>query len=237
MKWLNITLPSTIQQTSASRNPRLPNFAARSLYGTVVSRLARQFFQLLLLLSKRIKSETWLNQNSRYKQMSKPELEKGFTRLANELMEALCRTNLAKYESRILWTVLRKTYGYQKKMDEISLSQFSKATGIDKPNVHRTLKLLIRRRIIVSEPQVPGKIFYGLQTDYDQWMGSSLSKPIVSGETLSEEAARLLWKIEKAYSLGIPKKKLAPGGSQTEEEHAYARRYTMFWRNGRSFWT
>jgi len=52
-----------------------------------------------------------------------------------------------------------------------------------------------------------------------------------------EEAARLLWKIEKAYSLGIPKKKLAPGGSQTEEEHAYARRYTMFWRNGRSFWT
>jgi phage replication O-like protein O len=118
--------------------------------------------------------------------MSKPELEKGFTRLANELMEALCRTNLAKYESRILWTVLRKTYGYQKKMDEISLSQFSKATGINKPNVHRTLKLLIRRRIIVSEPQVPGKIFYGLQTDYDQWMGSSLSKPIVSGETLSD---------------------------------------------------
>src|SRR5215471_17196595 len=47
-------------------------------------------------------------------------------------------------------------------------------------------------------------------------------------------AARLLWKIEKAYSLGIPKKNLALGESQTEEEHAYARRYTMFWPNGRS---
>ena len=50
-------------------------------------------------------------------------------------------------------------------------------------------------------------------------------------------ASRLLWKIEKAYSLGIPKKKLALGESQTEEEHAYGRKYTMFWRNGRSFRT
>src|SRR5262245_63549491 len=30
-------------------------------------------------------------------------------------------------------------------------------------------------------------------------------------------AARLLWKIEKAYSLGIPKNKLAHGVSQAEE--------------------
>jgi hypothetical protein len=46
-----------------------------------------------------------------------------------------------------------------------------------------------------------------------------------------------LWKIEKAYSLGIPKKNLALGESQTEEEYAYARRYTMFWPNGRSVGT
>src|SRR6266508_955954 len=48
-------------------------------------------------------------------------------------------------------------------------------------------------------------------------------------------AARLLWKLEKAYSLGIPKNKLAHGVSQTEEEHAYARRYTIFESKGRSF--
>ena len=39
--------------------------------------------------------------------------------------------------------------------------------------------------------------------------------------------SRLLWKIEKAYSLGIPKQ-LAPRKSQTEEEHAYGKNYTMF---------
>jgi hypothetical protein len=50
-------------------------------------------------------------------------------------------------------------------------------------------------------------------------------------------AARLLWKIEKAYSLGIPKKNLAHGESQTEEEYAYGEKYTIFQSNGRSFWT
>jgi hypothetical protein len=34
-----------------------------------------------------------------------------------------------------------------------------------------------------------------------------------------------------------PKNKLAHGVSQTEEEHAYARKYTIRWPNGRSFWT
>ena len=60
---------------------------------------------------------------------------------------------------------------------------------------------------------------------------------ITGNKSASLAAARLLWKFEKAYSLGIPKNKLALGVSQTEEEHAYARRYTIFWSKGRSFWT
>ena len=53
----------------------------------------------------------------------------------------------------------------------------------------------------------------------------------------NEAAARVLWKLEKAYSLGIPKKKLARGKSQTEEEHAYGEEYTICQSNGRFFWT
>jgi hypothetical protein len=59
---------------------------------------------------------------------------------------------------------------------------------------------------------------------------------LYSNSPISVAVSRLLWKIEKAYSLGIPKQ-LAPAKSQTEEEHAYARNYTIFWSNGRSFWT
>jgi hypothetical protein len=34
-----------------------------------------------------------------------------------------------------------------------------------------------------------------------------------------------------------PKKNLAHGESQTEEEYAYGEKYTIFQPNGRSFWT
>jgi hypothetical protein len=44
-------------------------------------------------------------------------------------------------------------------------------------------------------------------------------------------------KIEKAYSLGIPKQYLAPGGSQTEEEYAYGEKYRISRSNGSSFRT
>ena len=54
---------------------------------------------------------------------------------------------------------------------------------------------------------------------------------------INEAAARLLWKIKKANSLGIPKNKLARAMSQTEEEHAYGEKYTIFQPNGRSFRT
>jgi hypothetical protein len=45
--------------------------------------------------------------------------------------------------------------------------------------------------------------------------------------------SRVLWKKRKAYSLGIQKQKLAHGVSQTEEEHAYGRRYTKIGSDGR----
>ena len=57
----------------------------------------------------------------------------------------------------------------------------------------------------------------------------SLRKRLEIKASLRQAASRLLWKIGKAYSLGIPKNKLAHGVSQTEEEHAYARRYTICW--------
>jgi len=44
--------------------------------------------------------------------------------------------------------VLRKTYGYNKKTDSISLSQFVKATGINRGNVARAIKGLLAKNLI-----------------------------------------------------------------------------------------
>ena len=98
-----------------------------------------------------------------------PQLENGYTQIANELIEALARFNLSPYESRLLWYIARKTYGYQKKTDAISLGQFALGTGIPVSNVIRTLKKLENRHFITKS-----KDFYiceyGINKHYDQWL-------------------------------------------------------------------
>lgn len=96
--------------------------------------------------------------------MANPQKENGHTDIANEIVEALARTNLSKYESRYLWVLWRKTYGWHKRSDVISNSQFVKETGIKKQHIWRTEQRLITRNIVT-------KIGYKLsfQKDYTAW--------------------------------------------------------------------
>jgi phage replication O-like protein O len=108
--------------------------------------------------------------------MASPQLENGYTMVANEILEALAKIKLSPNESRILWLIIRKTYGWHKKTDWISLSQIVEGTGIAKPNVCRTLKSLTSRNIIVR----PDRKYVGFQKDYTKWTCKKLSVPIMS---------------------------------------------------------
>ena len=81
--------------------------------------------------------------------MANPQLENGHIRIANEIAEALMKTNLSSYQSRILWAIWRKTWGWRKKEDWISISQLCRMTGIHKANASRTKKELLERNMIV----------------------------------------------------------------------------------------
>ena len=74
--------------------------------------------------------------------MANPQLENGYTRIANELLEAIIRFPFNGSQLRLFLFLIRKTYGYQKKMDNISISQFVKATGLNRRTVVRELKRL-----------------------------------------------------------------------------------------------
>ncbi len=102
--------------------------------------------------------------------MAKPQLEKGFTRIANEILEALSRVNLSPYESRVFWFVVRRTYGFNKKTDRISLSQFEAGTGVKERHVVRAIKSLARKRMIVTHKDGPQSVRYGIQKDYETWL-------------------------------------------------------------------
>jgi len=96
--------------------------------------------------------------------MADVQIEDGYTKIANELLEALLKINLSNYEFRVFMAILRKTYGYHKKGDWLSLSQLSKLTGIQTPNICRTVKKLMAKNMLIKN----GKIT-GIQKDYDHW--------------------------------------------------------------------
>lgn len=101
--------------------------------------------------------------------MANPQVEDGYTRIANEILEGLARVRLSAYEWNIVMVVIRKTYGYGKKVDRISLSQFSQATAIKTRHVSRTIKFLIHRRILTADRQGPQFVRYGLQKNHALW--------------------------------------------------------------------
>lgn len=98
--------------------------------------------------------------------MASPQKENGHIRIANELVEAFAMTQLSGYEIRIIWVVLRKTWGWGKKEDWISFSQFRELTGLLDPHISRTLKRLVSRNILTKNGNC-----YGLQKDYQNWYG------------------------------------------------------------------
>lgn len=79
------------------------------------------------------------------------DLDNGYTRIANEILEALARLDLSGREFRVAVAIMRKTYGFQKRVDWISLDQLSEITGIAKENVSRVVTALCLRKIIIKE--------------------------------------------------------------------------------------
>lgn len=111
--------------------------------------------------------------------MASPQAENGHIDVANELAEALARIRISGEEYQILWVIFRKTYGWHKKQDAISLSQFVEMTGIDKPHVIRAIKNLLPKKVITvaNNGNEPAKL-YGINKDYDKW------KPLPKKATL-----------------------------------------------------
>lgn len=115
------------------------------------------------------------------------QLEDGFLRLANELLDATMCSGLPETELCIVMAVWRKTYGFSKKMDWISNEQLE--AMIDKHHTHcSTAKNnLIRKKVLIQEGRR-----IGMNKDIASWetknngFCKTLAKP--AKETLAEVA-------------------------------------------------
>lgn len=80
-----------------------------------------------------------------------PQLENGYTKLANELLDALISARLTARQWAVVMAIIRKTYGFNKKADEIGLSQLAAMTGVDKTHLSRTVRELEAAKVINRE--------------------------------------------------------------------------------------
>lgn len=110
--------------------------------------------------------------------MANPQLENGYLKIANELWEALTRIRIPGEARQCLDLIIRKTYGWDKKTDKISLNQFSLATGIRKSNINRILNSLLEMNIIIFKNEDGLVNSYRVNKDYSTWKPSSKMKMV-----------------------------------------------------------
>lgn len=104
--------------------------------------------------------------------MANPQLEDGHTRIANEILEHIISSNLNGTEMAIILLIIRKTYGFQKLEDEISLSQFCDYIPVSKETICTALHNLQLVKIIRLVKKGSSKICSNLwvfNKDFDSW--------------------------------------------------------------------
>ncbi|HGJ5883850.1 replication protein, partial [Arsenophonus sp.] len=92
------------------------------------------------------------------------EIENGYTRIANELLEAITGSNLTKRQFKVILAIVRLTYGWQKKQDRISNSQLAEITNLPVKRVSETRVQLIEMNIVSSK----GKLI-GINKNINEW--------------------------------------------------------------------
>ncbi|MFV9375187.1 replication protein [Citrobacter portucalensis] len=84
------------------------------------------------------------------------DLDDGYTRIANELLEAVMAADLTARQLKVVLAVIRKTYGFGKKFDRITNTQIAMMTGIHHTHVCKAKNEMIAMNIIVTNGQAIG---------------------------------------------------------------------------------
>ena len=102
--------------------------------------------------------------------MDELQVENGnFTRIVNKAIDELVKAGLLGAELSIVLFVIRKTWGFNKLEDKLSLSQIEEATLISRPTVVKSLKNLIYNKLLVKRALPNKEIVYKFNKYYTQW--------------------------------------------------------------------
>jgi len=167
--------------------------------------------------------------------MESPQKENGFTPIANEIMEALAKHRIPGEQRQVLDIILRRTYGWKKKEDAISLKQFVEGTGgMKKASICRAISGLQDRNLVhVSKNANKLASTYQFNKYYSTWKTISKKANVSkkANETLAKKLpSKEIYKRKKEYTASddaeheyfLTKKKKKMNGKRLES-------FTRFW--------
>ena len=104
-------------------------------------------------------------------EMANPQVENGYTKIANEILDALIAYRLPGEQMQVLLCIIRASYGWNEKEAPITHQQISEQTGINRPNVARAIKGLLSKKIagcIKSDSKGCKVLIFN--KDHDEWV-------------------------------------------------------------------
>lgn len=125
------------------------------------------------MLAEKIKQ----NQGAQVINMPKKE---SYTQVPNDIMDKLYSKgfHLPGEQGAVFNFILRKTIGWGKDNDRLSLSQFASALGIKKQSADRAIKALTTRKIITVSKDADSQVkVFGINTNIDEWKPSAKMLP------------------------------------------------------------
>lgn len=140
-----------------------------------------------------------------------PDTDNGYVRLANGILQALALTDLTGAERRVLDVIFFKTYGFRKKTDKISLTQFEEFTGLPRRTITRSIDSLEKRNIIGTDTS----LFitqYGFNKQISEWKNKICAAPNRDKTVPSKEKGSAKPKKKKlGTKKSLPKTRDIPG--------------------------
>jgi phage replication O-like protein O len=104
--------------------------------------------------------------------MANPQKENGFTPIANELIDYLCKMSFNGTQFRIIFVVFRYTYGFNRKEHELSETFIASALGTHKRQIQRELKSLLDMNVleVIKPATFNSSRVVAFNKYYDRWL-------------------------------------------------------------------
>lgn len=103
-----------------------------------------------------------------------PQVEDGYTRIANELFDEIIGAPVNDRERRVVLAIIRLTYGWNKKSDRIFAEDVAKLTKMHESRASKVICELVRRNVIFRKGGSRSPIT--LNKDVPSWEPSTGSK-------------------------------------------------------------